>query len=141
MSKIKNEDGDDFKSNPFNGERSRWEEFHRHLRLEITKQEDLPEEWLEFLFNDYPVSEDDLTTIIFPPEFITRSIPLPLGINAPLAAQRNRNDTIKRDEAYNKRVRKAKAIYVDILSSCVSSNLKNTFHDEYSLNPYYFIHI
>ena len=101
MSKSKNEDGEDFKTIPFNGERARWEEFYRHLRLEITKQEDLPEEWLEFLFNDYPVSEDDQNTIIFSPEFVTRSILPPLVNNAPLAAQRNRNEAIKRDEAYN----------------------------------------
>jgi hypothetical protein len=85
MSKNKSEDSDDFKTNPFNGERARWEEFHQHLRFAITKQGDLPEEWLEFLLNDYAVSEADLKTIIFPPEFTTRIILSPLGLNASIA--------------------------------------------------------
>ena len=117
MSKTKIYDCDNFKDFPFNGERVRWEEFHRYLRITINKQEDLPEEWLEYLFEAYPESAGQPGVIDFPAEFKKRTVAAPPPNNASAIIQRNTNDAIKRDEKHNERVRKSKAIFVEILSS------------------------
>jgi hypothetical protein len=138
MSKVKNFEGKSFKDKPFNGERARWEDYHRFLRITINKQEDLPENWLNYLFEDYPMDPNDITARLFPMEFVNRVIPDPLAENASAVAQRNRNDVIRRDEKHNERVHKAKAILVEILSSSVSLSVQNTFHDTFNIVPYEF---
>jgi len=138
MSKSKILDDNNFKESQFNVERARWEDFHRWIRIEINKQEHLPEAWLIYLFENFPVNPANASDIIFPPEFISRVVALPAAANASNETQRNRNDTIRRDERHNEVVRKSKAIFVDILSSCVSTNLKNIFHDAYNIQPYQF---
>jgi hypothetical protein len=82
-----------------------------------------------------PVNAND---VIFPPEFISRVVALPAAPNSSNDTQRNCNDAIRRDERHNEVVRKSKAIFVEILSSCVSANLKNIFHDTYNIQPYQF---
>ena len=119
MSKPRTKEADNFKEYPFNGERVRWEDFHRYLRMAINKREDLPQTWLNCLFDDYPTDDNDNDKIVFPAEFVTRVIHNPPAANANMNAQRNLNDAIKRDEKHNERVRKSLASLVDILSSCV----------------------
>ena len=89
MSKIKPSEENSYKIKPFNGERARWEDYHRYLRITINKQEDLPENWLNYLFDDYPVDPNDATWRLFPPEFITRVVQDPLAENAGAVLQRN----------------------------------------------------
>ena len=45
MSKAKASEEESYKNKPFNGERARWEDYHRYLRVTINKQEELPEHW------------------------------------------------------------------------------------------------
>jgi pimeloyl-ACP methyl ester carboxylesterase len=54
MSKVKVTEEESFKEKHFNGERARWEDYHRYLRITINKQEDLPENWLNYIFEEYP---------------------------------------------------------------------------------------
>ena len=138
MSKAKLLDESSFKEVPFNEERARWEEFHRWVRVEINKQEHLPEIWLNYLSNDFPVNPVNVDEFIFPPEFISRTVALPAAPNTSNETQRNRNDAIRRDERHNEVVRKLKVIFVEILSTCISSNLRNIFHDTYNIQPYKF---
>jgi hypothetical protein len=138
MSKVKVTDEESFKEKHFNGERARWEDYHRYLRITINKQEDLPENWIYYIFEEYPVDPNDATVRLFPPEFTTRIVQDPLADNASAVAQRNRNEAIRRDEKQNERVRKSKAILVEILSSSVSQSLRNIFHDTYNIVPYDF---
>ena len=138
MSKPRTKEADNFKEYPFNGERVRWEDFHRYLRMAINKREDLPQTWLNYLFDDYPHDDNDSDKIVYPAEFVTRVVPNPPAANANMNAQRNLNDAIKRDEKHNERVRKSLASLVDILSSCVGQDLRNIFHDDYDINPYRF---
>ena len=81
---------------------------------------------------------DQPNNVDYPVEFRIRIILPPAANNANAETQRNRNEAIRRDERHNERVRKSKAIYVDILSSCISVSLKNIFHDDYNINPYLF---
>ena len=138
MAKVKSSEDENFKEKPFNGERARWEDYHRYLRIAINKQAELPEKWLSYLFNDYPLDPINVGQRIFPPEFITRDVPDPPADNATAIVQRNKNDAIKREEKHNEHVRKSKAILVEILSSSVSISLRNTFHDTYNIVPYDF---
>ena len=74
MSKVKNFEGESFKVKPFNGERARWEDYHRFLRITINKQEDLPENWLNYLFEDYPMDPNDITARLYPMEHMGRQL-------------------------------------------------------------------
>jgi hypothetical protein len=132
MSKPKSVEGGSFKENPFNGERVRWEEYHRFIRIAIQ------EHWLTYLFDDYPLDATVPGGIAYPPEFVNRPIPAPAALNAAAETQRNREFAISRGEKHNERVRKCKAIFVTILNSGISQNLKNIFHDAYNMNPYSF---
>ena len=138
MSKSKVSEDGNFKETPFNGERARWEEFHRWVRIEINQQQHLPDVWLTYLFETFPVNPVNANDFIFPSEFISKVVVLPAAPNTSNNTQRNRNDAIRRDERHNEVVRKSKAIFVEILSSCVSANLKNIFHDTYNIQPYQF---
>jgi hypothetical protein len=138
MAKVRTNDGESFKEKPFNGERARWEDYHRYLRITINKQEDLPENWLNYLFEDHPIDPDNAAARLFPAEFVTRVVPDPPADNATAIVQRNRNEAIRRDEKHNERVRKSKAILLEILSLSVSQSLQNTFHDTYNIVPYGF---
>jgi hypothetical protein len=82
MSKSKNLDTSNFKENPFNGERVRWEEFHRFIRIAIQDHEDLPEHWLNFLFQEYPLNATVPGGVAYPDEFISKVIPPPVALNA-----------------------------------------------------------
>ena len=138
MSKVKASEEESYKNKPFNGERARWEDYHRYLRITINKQEELPENWLNYLFDDYPMDPNDATLRMFPAEFVTRVVPDPLAENASAVLQQNRNEVIRRDEKHNEQVRKPKAILVEILSSSVSQSLQNIFHDTYNIVPHAF---
>jgi hypothetical protein len=98
MAKVRTNDGESFKEKPFNGERARWEDYHRYLRITINKQEDLPENWLNYLFEDHPIDPDNAAARLFPAEFVTRVVPDPPADNATAIVQRNRNEAIRRDE-------------------------------------------
>jgi hypothetical protein len=90
------------------------------------------------LFDDHPIHPKNAAVRVFPAEFVTRVVPDPPAENATAIVQRNRNEAIRRDEKHNERVRKSKAILVEILSSSVSSSLQNIFHDTYNIVPYDF---
>ena len=106
MSKAKDLGDEGFKDKPFNGERARWEDYHRYLRITINKQEDLPENWLTYLFDDYPVDPDNPAHILFPADYVTRIVPDPPADTASAVGQRYRNDAIRREEKHNERVKK-----------------------------------
>ena len=138
MSKTKTVDRGRFKENPFNGERVRWEEFHRFIRIAIQEHEHLPEHWLNYLFEDFPLDDTVPGGIVYPEEYVNRVIPPPVALTASAEAQRNRESAISRGEKHNERVRKCRAIFVTILNAGISQNLKNIFHDTYNVNAYTF---
>jgi len=71
MAQVKSSEDENFKEKPLNGERARWEDYHRYLRIAINKQAELPGKWLSYLFNDYSMDPINVGQKIFPPEFIT----------------------------------------------------------------------
>ena len=88
MSKSKVSEDGNFKETPFNGERARWEEFHRWVKIEINQQQHLPDVWLTYLFETFPVNPVNAN------DFISRVVALPAAPNTSNDTQRNRNDAI-----------------------------------------------
>ena len=64
-----------FSTNQFAGERDRWEDYERYLRMMIMKNVDVPTEWKDFLFTVFPALPGVDDQYMFVPEFINRIVP------------------------------------------------------------------
>ena len=132
-----------FVTNPFNGERSRWELYFRGIKTAVKVHPDIPTEWKNFLFTVYPMHEapapEELRGLYdYPEEFKRREILPILAHNAAPLNQKNRNDLIKRDKEFNREVGKAISLHTGILTSTCSESLNEIFAERFSLDPYLF---
>ena len=94
-----------FIATPFAGERERWEEYERAIRLMIKRNIDVPTEWNDYLFTEFAGVSNRPDEYIVPVEFDVHQVPPLLALNAPPVAQKTRIDLIKVEKEYNARAR------------------------------------
>jgi hypothetical protein len=127
-----------FTITPFAEERERWEEYERAIRLMIERNIDVPTEWNNFLFTEFPGVPNRPDEFILPEEFDVHPVPPLLSLNATPVAQKPRMDLIKIEKEYNAKVGKAISIHTGILyDTCCDSSIE-VFVAEFAMVPYAF---
>ena len=66
-----------FLVNSFNGEREKWEEYHRSIEMMIKRNPDIPTEWKEYIFTDFPLVAGQDHQYVFTAEFTHRVVQNP----------------------------------------------------------------
>ena len=127
-----------FAITPFAGERERWEEYERAIRLMIKRNIDVPTERNNFLFTEFPGVPNRPDEFILPEEFDVHPVPPLLALNATPVARKTRMDLIKIEKEYNAKVGKAISAHTGILYDTCCDSLIEVYADRFAMEPYAF---